>query len=164
MIGWQIKKRDGRIVDYDKSRIVNAVLKAMKAVGVGGEEDAEKVANSVERRLRQEWFNKGLIPSVEEIQDLVEITLIKKGFGEVAKAYILYREKRREAREIGKALVDGVVLIDGYLDEVDWRVKENANMGFSLQGLNFYVSSSITAKYWLEKLYQMEVCSSRGLV
>jgi len=160
MSGWQVKKRDGRIVDYDKSRIVNAVLKAMKAVGVGREEDAEKVANSVERRLRQEWFSKGLIPSVEEIQDLVEITLIKKGFGEVAKAYILYREKRREAREIGKALVDGVVLIDGYLDEVDWRVKENANMGFSLQGLNFYVSSSITAKYWLEKLYPKEVAEA----
>jgi ribonucleoside-triphosphate reductase len=157
---WQVKKRDGRIVDYDKSRIVNAVLKAMKAVGVGGEEDAERVANSVERRLRQEWFSKGLIPSVEEIQDLVEIALIKKGFGEVAKAYILYREKRREAREIGRALVDGVVLIDGYLDEADWRVKENANMGFSLQGLNFYVSSSITAKYWLEKLYPKEVAEA----
>jgi ribonucleoside-triphosphate reductase len=157
MSGWQIKKRDGRIVDYDKGRIVNAVLKAMKAVGVGGEEDAEKVANSVERRLKQEWFDKDVVPSVEEIQDLVEITLIKKGFGEVAKAYILYREKRREAREIGRALVDGIVLVDDYLDEVDWRVKENANMGFSLQGLNFYVSSSVTAKYWLEKLYPKEV-------
>ena len=155
-----VRKRSGKLVPFSRFRIVNAVFKAMKAVGIGTKEDAEKIADAVSVQLYRSYFKKGDIPHVETIQDIIEKTLMEKGFPEVAKAYILYREKRREAREIGKALVDGINLIEEYLGQDDWRVKENSNMNYSLQGLNFHVSSSVVARYWLEKLYPQEVAQA----
>jgi ribonucleoside-triphosphate reductase len=155
-----VRKRNGKLVPFSRFRIVNAVFKAMKAVGIGTKEDAEKIADTVSVQLYRTYFKKGDIPHVETIQDIIEKTLMEKGFPEVAKAYILYREKRREAREIGKALVDGVNLIEEYLGQDDWRVRENSNMNYSLQGLNFHVSSSVVARYWLEKLYPQEVAQA----
>ena len=152
-----VRKRSGKVVPFSRFRIINAIYKAMKATNIGTKADAERVADAVALYLYRQYFKKGDIPHVETIQDVVEKTLMEMGFHEVAKAYILYREKRRQAREIGKALVDGINLIEEYLGEEDWRVKENSNMGFSLQGLNFHVSSSIIARYWLEKLYPEEV-------
>jgi len=155
-----VRKRSGKLVPFSRFRIVNAVYKAMKAVGIGTKEDAEKIADAVSVILYRTYFKKGDIPHVETIQDIIEKTLMEKGYPEVAKAYILYREKRREAREISKALVDGVNLIEEYLGQEDWRVRENSNMNYSLQGLNFHVSSSIVARYWLEKLYPKEVAQA----
>lgn len=155
-----VRKRDGRLVPFSRFRIVNAVHKAMRAVGIGGKEDAEKIADAVSVMLYRAYFKKGDIPHVETIQDIIERTLMERGYPEVAKAYILYREKRREAREISKAIVDGINLIEDYLGQEDWRVKENSNMNYSLQGLNFHVSSSIVARYWLEKLYPEEVAKA----
>ncbi|BAU23163.1 anaerobic ribonucleoside-triphosphate reductase [Caldimicrobium thiodismutans] len=155
-----VRKRSGKLVPFSRFRIVNAVFKAMKAVGIGAKEDAERIADAVSVQLYRSYFKKGDIPHVETIQDIIEKTLMEKGFPEVAKAYILYREKRREAREIGKALVDGINLIEEYLGQDDWRVKENSNMNYSLQGLNFHVSSSVVARYWLEKLYPQEVAQA----
>jgi len=152
-----VRKRSGKVVPFSRFRIINAIYKAMKATNIGTKADAERVADAVALYLYRQYFKKGDIPHVETIQDVVEKTLMEMGFHEVAKAYILYREKRRQAREIGKALVDGINLIEEYLGEEDWRVKENSNMGFSLQGLNFHVSSSIIARYWLEKLYPEDV-------
>ena len=152
-----VRKRSGKVVPFSRFRIINAIYKAMKATNIGTKADAERVADAVALYLYRQYFKKGDIPHVETIQDVVEKTLMEMGFHEVAKAYILYREKRRQAREIGKALVDGINLIEEYLGEEDWRVKENSNMGFSLQGLNFHVSSSIVARYWLEKLYPEDV-------
>jgi len=155
-----VRKRSGNLDPFSRFRIVNAVYKAMKAVGIGTKEDAERIADTVSVLLYRNYFKKGDIPHVETIQDLIEKTLMEKGFPEVAKAYILYREKRREAREIGKAIVDGINLIEEYLGQEDWRVKENSNMNYSLQGLNFHVSSSVIAHYWLEKLYPQEVAQA----
>ncbi|MCS7150099.1 MAG: ribonucleoside triphosphate reductase [Caldimicrobium sp.] len=155
-----VRKRSGELVPFTRSRIVNAVFKAMKAVGIGAKEDAEKIADAVSVQLYRTYFKKGDIPHVETIQDIIEKTLMERGYPEVAKAYILYREKRREAREITQALVDGNTLIEEYLGQEDWRVRENSNMNYSLQGLNFHVSSSIVARYWLEKLYPEEVAKS----
>jgi len=152
-----VRKRSGKVVPFSRFRIINAIYKAMKATNIGTKADAERVADAVALYLYRQYFKKGDIPHVETIQDIVEKTLMEMGFHEVAKAYILYREKRRQAREIGKALVDGINLIEEYLGEEDWRVRENSNMGFSLQGLNFHVSSSIVARYWLEKLYPEDV-------
>jgi len=152
-----VRKRNGRVVPFSRFRIIRAVHKAMRATGIGSREDAERIADTVAVQLYRHYFKKGDIPHVETIQDIIEKTLMEKGYPEVAKAYILYREKRRQAREIGKALVDGINLIEEYLGNEDWRVKENSNMSFSLQGLNFHVSSSIVARYWLEKLYPIEV-------
>lgn len=152
-----VRKRSGELVPFSRMRMVNAVFKAMKAVGIGTKEDAEKIADAVAVQLYRSYFKRGDIPHVETIQDMIERTLMERGFPEVAKAYILYREKRRQAREISQALVDGINLIEEYLGQEDWRVRENSNMNYSLQGLNFHVSSSIVARYWLEKLYPEEV-------
>ncbi len=155
-----VRKRNGKVVPFSRFRIINAVYKAMKATHKGSKEDAERIADAVAVYLYRHYFKKGDIPHVETIQDIIEKTLMEKGFSEVAKAYILYREKRRQAREISKALVDGINLIEEYLGNEDWRVRENSNMSFSLQGLNFHVSSSIIARYWLEKLYPEEVAQA----
>ncbi len=155
-----VRKRTGRVVPFSRFRIINAVFKAMKATNKGTKEDAERIADAVAVHLYRQYFKKGDIPHVETIQDIIEKTLMEQGFAEVAKAYILYREKRRQAREIGKALVDGINLIEEYLGNEDWRVRENSNMSFSLQGLNFHVSSSIIARYWLEKLYPQDVAQA----
>ncbi|HIE32541.1 MAG TPA: ribonucleoside triphosphate reductase [Thermodesulfobacteriaceae bacterium] len=152
-----VRKRDGKFQPFNRRRIIRAVLKAMRAVGQGDKGSAEKVADAVAVKLYRQFFKHGGVPHVEQIQDLVEKTLMELGFADVAKAYILYREKRRQARELGKALVDGVNLIEEYLTREDWRVQENSNMNYSLQGLNFHISSSVVARYWLNKLYPARV-------
>ncbi len=152
-----VRKRDGSFVPFDRRRIINAVFKAVKAVGQEDRQIAERIADDVAVKLYRTFFKFGNVPHVEQIQDIIEDTLIAHGFSEVAKAYILYREKRKQAREIGKAIVDGVNLIEEYLTREDWRVHENSNMNYSLQGLNFHISSSVVARYWLTKLYPSSV-------
>ncbi|RLD99111.1 MAG: ribonucleoside triphosphate reductase [Aquificota bacterium] len=152
-----VRKRDGKIVPFDRERITNAIFKAAKAVGGSDRVKAEDLANQVSLILYERFFRKGSIPHVEEIQDLVEKVLIENGHAQVAKAYILYREQRRVARDLKKALVDGMELVDHYLGKEDWRVRENSNMNYSLQGLNFHIASSVVARYWLNRLYPQEV-------
>jgi len=136
----RIKKRDGRIVPFDKRKIAAAVLKAMEAVKEGSKEDAEIIANEVVSSLKKAGKT---LPSVEEVQDLVEEILMKKGYYKVAKAYILYRALHNQIRE----------LVDGYLYNKTWLVKENANMTFSLQGLNTHIFSQVVREYWLHRIY-----------
>ncbi|RKZ22095.1 ribonucleoside triphosphate reductase [bacterium] len=150
-----VRKRDGKIVEYDRGRIVRAVRLAMEACEVEG--DPEEIAKAVEIQLHRTFFRRGSIPHVEEIQDLVERTLMERGFHEVAKAYILYRQKRKEARELKSTLEEAEKLIEQYISREDWRVNENSNMNYSLQGLNFYISSSITARYWLNRIYTEDI-------
>ncbi len=152
-----VRKRDGKFVPFDRRRIANAVFKAVKAVGQTDRKIAETIADEVALKLYRTFFKFGNVPHVEQIQDIIEETLISHGLSEVAKAYILYREKRKQAREIGKAIVDGINLIEDYLTREDWRVQENSNMNYSLQGLNFHISSSVIARYWLTKLYPAEI-------
>jgi anaerobic ribonucleoside-triphosphate reductase len=153
----QIRKRDGRVVPFNRVRIENAILKAAKAVGEGGgKEWAEALSHQVVELLEQRFIGDGL-PGVEDIQDIVEEVLIKTGYARIAKAYILYREQRTQVRNTRKLLLDGMKLVDDYLQRSDWRVNENANMNYSLQGLNFHVASSIAARYWLQKIYPPEV-------
>lgn len=148
---WLVRKRDGDIVDYDRKRIEFAIFRAMKATGVEG--DYVEVALDVEKHLYERFFMKGNVPHVEEIQDLVERALMRLGYEEVAKAYILYRQKRAEARELSALLSSAEEIVDKYLNREDWRVRENSNMSYSLQGLNFHISSSVTARYWLNRIY-----------
>lgn len=150
----KIKKRDGRIVPFDIQKIIAAIFKAGHATGEFGKKEAQKISDLVVERLLQEGFD-GNLATVEEVQDIVEETIMKGGFLKTAKAYILYRELHRRAREI-EALVDVEGLIGGYLDRLDWRVRENANMTYSLQGLNIHVSTAVSAKYWLNQLYAPE--------
>jgi len=146
-----IRKRDGSLVLYNREKIVNAVWKAMRAVNEGDREEAEIIASKVERVLNNKhWPNN--VPSVEDIQDIVEETLILEKYVKTAKAYILYRKKHEDLRKMAHHL-DTVEIIEGYLHMEDWRVRENANMNYSLQGLNHHISSVIVADYWLNKLY-----------
>ncbi len=149
----RIVKRDGRIVPFASSKITNAILKAGRATGEFGEAEARRLTIRV-LTLAQAVFDSS-IPSVEEIQDLVEEVLLASPFKRTAKAYILYRDQHARIREmVKKADVD---LIEKYLERLDWKVKENSNMAYSLQGLNNYVSSEITKTYWLNKIYTPEV-------
>ncbi len=149
----KIVKRDGRVVPFQSSKITNAILKAGRATGEFGEAEARRLTIRV-LTLAQTVFDESL-PSVEEIQDLVEEVLLASPFKKTAKAYILYRDQHARIREmVKKADVD---LIEKYLERLDWKVRENSNMAYSLQGLNNYVSSEVTKTYWLNKIYTPEV-------
>lgn len=152
----QAKKRDGRIVDFDKEKIREAVFKAVTATGQGDGRLSKKVADKVTDIINRR-FNSGEIPGVEQIQDIVEEVLILENLIATARAYILYREQRRRTREAVAVSEEAVDRIDNYLEKIDWEVKENANMTFSLQGLNRYGTSYIVKKYWLNKIYPKEI-------
>ncbi len=152
-----VQKRDGRIVAFDQKRIDAAIMRAFRAVGQGKQEErARALGQSVSELLLARSGPQGC-PQVEQIQDIVEEVLILAGEVQVAKAYILYRHQRSQVRDTTQLLLDGMKLVDDYVDRADWRVSENANMNYSLQGLNFYVASSIAARYWLNKIYPAEV-------
>lgn len=148
----KIQKRDGRIVDFDQARITNAIFKALTASNQGDGKLAKKLSDKVVQILNRR-FKKEEVPQVEQIQDIVEEILILEGYAETAKSYILYREQRRRTREAITAIDEAAEMVDAYIQELDWQVKENANMAYSLQGLNHYVTSAVTKKYWLSKIY-----------
>ena len=151
----KVKKRDGRVVDFDSSKIKNAIFKALNAVGEQSDDKAKKLCKEVVRQLEDRFQEK--TPNIEDIQDIVEDVLIKNGLTEVARAYIIYREQHRRIREAEKAEDKAIGMIDQYLKKIDWEVNENANMAYSLQGLNNYISSSIVKNYWLNRIYPEKV-------
>lgn len=151
-----IRKRDGRISNFDPDKITNVIYKAAVAVGGSDRAAAESVTSAVVGIL-DVIYKDGRIPTVENVQDLVEKILIEKGHAKVAKAFILYREQHRKIREGKSLLNEGIELIENYLDQSDWRVNENSNMSYSLQGLNNHIASAITSKYWLERIYPPEL-------
>jgi len=144
-------KRSGEIVDFDQDKIARAIYKAALAAEIDDRHLAKKLADQVVMKVNKK-FHKNSIPAVEEIQDIVEETLIENKLIKVAKAYILYREQHRQLRDINLATSDDRLMED-YLGRADWRLKENSNMSFSVQGLNNYIASSISARYWLNKMY-----------
>ncbi len=148
----KIQKRDGAIVEFEPVKIQNAIFKALTATDQGDGKRAKKVSDRVIKILSRR-FKKEEIPNVEQVQDIVEEVLILEDLVETAKAYILYREQRRRIREAVKVSEEAVDRIDQYLEKLDWEVQENANMAFSLQGLNHYGVSHIVKKYWLNKIY-----------
>jgi len=152
----KVQKRDGTIVPFDQSRIEEAIFKALTATGEGERKKAKRLAKKVVRILNRR-FKKGEIPHVEQIQDIVEEVLILEGLVKTAKAYILYREQRRRIREAIAVSEEAVDRLDQYIEKLDWEVQENANMAFSLQGLNHYGVTYIIKKYWLNKIYPKEI-------
>ena len=151
-----IRKRDGRIAAFDNDKITEAVFRAAKAVGGSDRHTAQDIAASV-CGILEVIYKDERIPTVENVQDLVEKMLIERGHARVAKAYILYRDQHRKIREGKSLLNEGISLIEQYLDRSDWRVNENSNMSYSLQGLNNHIASAVTAKYWLERIYPPEI-------
>jgi ribonucleoside-triphosphate reductase len=153
-----VRKRDGRLENFDQERITNAIWKAAKAVGGKDRELAKKLSDQVVAELKKRFGEEG-VPTVEEIQDLVEKTLIENGHARTAKAYILYRKQHQDLRELA-ALLSSADLVDQYLEIEDWRVRENSNMSYSLQGLNNYLSSTVIAKYWITRIYPSNIADA----
>jgi ribonucleoside-triphosphate reductase (formate) len=153
-----VRKRDGKLEPFDQERITNAIWKAAKAVGGKNREQAKFISDEVLAELRSRFGEDGC-PTVEEIQDIVEKRLIENGRAQTAKAYILYRKQHQDMRELA-ALLSSADLVDQYLEIEDWRVKENSNMSYSLQGLNNYLSSTVIAKYWISRIYPSSIAAA----
>ncbi|MFZ7125163.1 MAG: ribonucleoside triphosphate reductase [Desulfobacterales bacterium] len=148
-----IKKRDGRIAEFDSSKITTAISKAGEATGEFTCREAKKLTLKVLTLAHE--LRLGAVPEVEDIQDIVERVLLDSPYYRTAKAYILYREQHAQIRSIAtKARVD---LVDHYIQKLDWKIRENSNMSYSLQGLNNYISSDVTTEYWLNKIYPPEI-------
>ena len=153
-----VRKRDGKLEPFDQERITNAIWKAAKAIGGKDRELAKRLSDQVVNMLQERFGEEG-VPTVEEIQDLVEKVLIENGHARTAKAYILYRKQHQDLRELA-ALLSSADLVDQYLEIEDWRVRENSNMSYSLQGLNNYLSSTVIAKYWIMRIYPPNIADA----
>ncbi|MGI6341200.1 MAG: ribonucleoside triphosphate reductase [Minisyncoccales bacterium] len=160
----KVQKRDKTKEDFNIEKIRIAIWKALTATKQGNGEKSKKIADKV-NQLISIRFKEEEIPTVEQIQDIVEEALILEDEVEAAKAYILYREQRRRIREQEIVSEEAVDRIDNYLEKLDWEVRENSNMTFSLQGMNHYGVSYIVKKYWLNKIYPKEVreANEKGL-
>ncbi len=151
-----VRKRDGRLEPFDPNKIESAIFAAAKAVGGENKEKSQEITRQTVSFL--EVIYKGeRVPTVENVQDLVEKILIENGHAKTAKSYILYREQHAKLRQTKALLSDAVNMVDDYIQQRDWRVKENANMGYSLQGLNNFISTAVSNKYWLNRIYSREV-------
>lgn len=151
----QILKRSGEIVPFNQEKITQAVFKALEAVGEPDMDRAKVLSDKTVEAIKKR-FHERSIPAVEEIQDIVEDVLIENKEKKASKAYIIYRDQHRQLRAINAGLDEEKLMAD-YLGQADWRLKENSNMSFSVQGLNNYIASSVSARYWLNKLYPNEI-------
>ena len=159
----QVVKRNGSIEKYDRTKIENAIAKAIAAVGrISDADKAKELTDKVEEKLRIILAGRRAhsIPAIEEIQDVVENVLIESKEVEVAKAYILYRAKHEAIRDSKSLMLDINATMDGYLAQSDWRVKENANVNFSLGGLILHNSGTVTANSWLKNIYTPEIAEA----
>ena len=153
---FQVKKRDGKLVDYDMSKISMALTKAFNSRGVNYNAD---IINMLTLRVSADFAKKikDNVVTVEDIQDSAEVVLIQAGYVEVAKSYILYRKQRESLRNIKDTVLDYKKIIDDYLKVSDWRVKENSTVTYSVGGLILSNSGAVTANYWLSQVYDEEI-------
>ncbi|MBL7084379.1 MAG: ribonucleoside triphosphate reductase [Candidatus Aminicenantes bacterium] len=153
----RIKKRDGNITDFVQEKITNAVYKAMESHGIT-EPSAAKTVSDIVTYMLEDKFGGYTVPSVEQIQDIVEMILMKQGHHEIAKSYILYREKHKGIREAKETGLNLGRLIKDYINDVDWKVKENSNEGVtSFSGLNARVSGEVLTNFALHHLYSEKI-------
>ncbi len=156
---YQVKKRDGKVVNFDLSKIKLAMVKAFDASNVRYHKDvidamALKVTADFEQKIQD-----GVV-TVEDIQDSVEVVLIQAGYVNVAKNYILYRKSHETIRDISNTILDYKQVVDSYVKLEDWRVKENSTVTYSVGGLILSNSGAITANYWLSEVYDEEIASA----
>jgi len=146
----KIRKRDGRYVKFNADKITNAIASAGAAAG---EFDDVKIPRKLTLKalnLAEKLFD-GKVMGVEDVQDIVEEVLLSSPYRKTAKAYIIYRDQHARLREIANKME--VDLVDQYLKKTDWKINENSNMDYSLQGLNNYISSEVSKVYWLNEIY-----------
>jgi len=150
----QIVKRDGSVVDFNEAKITAAIMKAAEVTKEFDAQSAEFLTHATVSLLKAKH---GLLnqPNIEEIQDVVEEVLMASQYKKTAKAYIIYRQQQSKIRDFVSASNNDMV--DEYLSQLDWQVKENSNMSYSIQGLNNYISSNVSKNYWLNKIYPTEV-------
>lgn len=156
---FQVLKRDGEIADFNLTKITEAISKAFKATEKNYTED---IINLLTLRVTADFQNKvneGQV-SVEDIQDSVEHVLEQTGYTDVAKAYILYRKNRERIRNMKSTILDYKEIVNSYVKEEDWRVKENSTVTYSVGGLILHNSGSITANYWLSEIYDEEIAGA----
>ncbi len=153
---YNVVKRDGKLASFDIKKISTAISQAFDACSRQYNDDiidflALKVTAEFEPQIEDKKIE------VEKIQDSVESVLIKAGYDDVAKAYIIYRRQREKIRNINATMVDYKAIVDNYLDISDWRVKENSTVTYSVGGLILSNSGAITANYWLSEIYDDEI-------
>ena len=156
---YSVLKRNGNTVDFDLSKISNAIMMAFDACEIQHHPDVIdflvlKVTADFEPKIKDNTI------TVENIQDSVESVLIKAGYDEVAKAYILYRKQHEKLRNLSTTLLDYRDLVDKYVKANDWRVKENSTVTYSVGGLILHNSGAITANYWLSEVYDNEIADA----
>ncbi|MDH4219014.1 MAG: ribonucleoside triphosphate reductase [Candidatus Aminicenantes bacterium] len=153
----RIKKRDGTVVDFVQDKITNAVHKAMESHGIM-DKHAAKTVSDIVTFMTEDKFGGYTIPSVEQIQDIVEMVLMKQGYHEIARSYILYRERHKDIREAKRIGINLERLIKDYIDDLDWKIRENSNEGvMSFSGLNARVSGEVLANFALNQMYSENV-------
>jgi anaerobic ribonucleoside-triphosphate reductase len=152
---FKVKKRDGRLVKFDRERIESGIFKAAEGVGGTERKRAKEVTDEVIARLIGKYSGKKYIKT-EQIADIVKQTLLDMGHGKTSMAFSLFVDLRNQVKNI-KSLIDADTLVRDYIDKLDWQVNENSNMAYSWQGLNNYISSTIQANYWLHSIYPKEI-------
>ena len=153
----QIVKRTGEIAQFSPEKIEQAIFKAMRASGAPNRKEARRLCSEVVASLEKNSAEQ--TPHVEQVQDAVEQALYRRGDFALLKNYMLYRRQHEQLRE-SKELFSNLDVMDDYLSQDDWRVKESANSAYSLQGLNQHISTMITSQYWLGRLYSEEVADA----
>ena len=156
---FQVLKRDGGIVDFEMSKITNAIGKAFKATQKQYSQDmldvlGLRVTSDFQSKIKDDQIY------VEDIQDSVENVLIQTGYADVAKAYILYRKKRETIRNMNATMIDYKETVNKYVHVEDWRVKENSTVTYSVGGLILSNSGAVTANYWLSEIYDEEIAQA----
>ncbi|MBQ6093544.1 MAG: ribonucleoside triphosphate reductase, partial [Clostridia bacterium] len=156
---FDVRKRDGKIVPFNISKISEAIKSAFDAQEVNYNDDlidfiALKVAADFDSKIKDGHV------AVEDIQDSVETVLVKAGYSQVAKAYILYRKQREKLRNMKSTILDYKAVVDSYVKVTDWRVKENSTVTYSVGGLILSNSGAITANYWLSEIYDEEIANA----
>ena len=156
---YSVLKRDGATADFDIAKISTAIMKAFEAQNKQyhpGVIDflALKVTSSFEPKIKDNKI------SIEDVQDSVESVLVQAGYADVAKAYILYRKQREKLRNMKSTILDYKDIVDSYVKNTDWRVKENSTVTYSVGGLILSNSGAITANYWLSEVYDDEIANA----
>ncbi len=156
---YDVIKRDGKVVDFDISKISGAITKAFEALN---KQYNPNIIDLLALKVTADYENKvvnGQV-SVEDIQDSVESVLVQAGYADVAKTYILYRKQREKIRNMKSTILDYKDLVDSYVHLTDWRVKENSTVTYSVGGLILSNSGAITANYWLSEIYDEEIANA----
>ena len=155
----KVKKRDGKVVDFNINKISAAITKAFKAEN---KEYDPSIIELLALRSTADFSEKAVdgVVDVEDIQDSVEKVLSESGYSDVAKAYILYRKQHEKIRDVYQTTINYKNVIDDYLKTADWRVKENSTVNYSVGGLILSNSGAVTANYWLSEVYDDEIANA----